>query len=143
MFHITLCSARCRPLILLALPSLLRQVPAREPRMDARPLKSALKKKNSSSNMKAGTPPATTPTGDKGRCVHVPGHHAHGAHGQVGTCPRGTRAGGYMPTGIRAGGYMPTGTRSGGYMPTGGNGSCIHAHGRHYNITLNVQIINL
>ncbi|KAK8731041.1 hypothetical protein OTU49_007767 [Cherax quadricarinatus] len=44
--------------------SQVEEVPAREPRLDAKPLKSALKKKNPSgtANGSAGTPPAGTPT---------------------------------------------------------------------------------
>ncbi|XP_066972561.1 phosphatase and actin regulator 4-like isoform X18 [Macrobrachium rosenbergii] len=44
--------------------SQVEEVPAREPRLDAKPLKSALKKKNTSgtANGSAGTPPAGTPT---------------------------------------------------------------------------------
>ncbi|CAL4077363.1 unnamed protein product, partial [Meganyctiphanes norvegica] len=42
--------------------SRVEEVPAREPCLDAKPLKSALKKKGGTSNGSAGTPPAGTPT---------------------------------------------------------------------------------
>lgn len=49
------------------------EVPAREPKLDARPLKSALKKKNSTSNLKGGSSasssPVTTPTTGGSRWV--------------------------------------------------------------------------
>ncbi|XP_063604112.1 uncharacterized protein LOC134779781 isoform X2 [Penaeus indicus] len=52
--------------------SRVEEVPAREPRLDAKPLKSALKKKNPSgtANGSAGTPPAGTPT-DGGKPLTV------------------------------------------------------------------------
>ncbi|XP_068235201.1 phosphatase and actin regulator 4-like isoform X7 [Palaemon carinicauda] len=61
--------------------SQVEEVPAREPRLDAKPLKSALKKKNTSgtANGSAGTPPAGTPTdGSKPLSVRQDGNRAYG-----------------------------------------------------------------
>ncbi|XP_042209394.1 nascent polypeptide-associated complex subunit alpha, muscle-specific form-like isoform X3 [Homarus americanus] len=61
--------------------SQVEEVPAREPRLDAKPLKSALKKKNPSgtANGSAGTPPAGTPTdGSKPLSVRQDSNRAYG-----------------------------------------------------------------
>ena len=48
--------------------SRVEEVPAREPKLDAKPLKSALKKK-CQTNGTAGTPPAGTPTQEGGKSI--------------------------------------------------------------------------